>query len=172
MTFIYIVLIIVAAAAVWGYIQGFVHQIGSVAGLLGAVVVCRVFGARVAGYACSDIAPGSDATFITILSYLALAIVTYLAVWTIARMLRGLIHGLHLGIIDKLAGAIYKAALWLIVMSLLFNLYVCISPTHTPQPDTKGNVWSIRLLKFAPAVFGSDTAQELLGTVQNSLSGQ
>ncbi len=171
MTFLYIVLIIVAAAAVWGWMQGLVNQIGSFAGLLVAIVICRVFGPKVADFACADIAPGSDSTFITILAYIALGIVTYLAVWTLVRMLRRMIHGLKLGIIDRFGGALYKALLWAIVISLTYNLYICVAPAHAPGGSSSEDVWKQRVLEFAPAVFGSDSAQDIFDTVNRSVTG-
>jgi len=171
MTFLYIVLIIVAAAAVWGWMQGLVHQIGSFAGLLVAIVVCRVFGPKAAAFACADIAPGSDSTFISILAYIALGIVTYLAVWMLVRMLRRMIHGLRLGIVDKFGGALYKAVLWSIVISLIYNLYICVAPARAPESSSTEDVWKQRILEFAPAVFGSDSAQDIFDTVRQSVTG-
>lgn len=171
MIFLYIVLIIVVAAGIWGWMQGLVHQIGSFVGLLVAIVVCRVFGPKVAAYACADIAPGSDSTFITILAYIALGIVTYLAVWVVVRMLRSMIHGLHLGIIDKIGGSLYKMLLWMVVISLIYNLYICVAPTHAPRSNTTEDVWKQRILEFAPTIFGSDSAQDLFDTVHHTVTG-
>lgn len=173
MIFLYIILAILAAAAVWGYMQGLIHQIGSVAGLFVAIVVCRIFGDEAAEWSCSDIAPGSDTTFITILTYIALGLAAYLGTWLVARMLRGLIHhGLKAGIIDKLAGAAYKVLLWGIMVSLLYNLYICVVPKSAPQSDSEEDVWKQRVLEFAPAIFGSESAQAIFDEVQTTLTGE
>lgn len=168
--FFYIVLVIIAAAAIWGFVQGFIHQVGSVAGLLAAVIVCRVFGTRVAEFACADIAPGSDATFITILAFLALGLVTYLCVWLLARMAKGLVRGLRLGILDKIAGAVYKAFLWMIVVSLIYNVYVCVAPQSAPQDSNPDDVWKMRVLRFSPSVFGSESARKVIEQVQSAIT--
>lgn len=164
-----VIVIILLAAAVWGFMQGFVKQAGSAIGLFLAVVVCRLFGPALASYACSDVAPDSDITFITILSYLALGLLTYLGVWVVMRMARGIIHGVHLGIIDKIGGAIYKVLLWMIVISLVYNLYVCVAPQNAPSKYNSGDVWKIRVLHFAPSVFGSDSARKVIEEVQSTL---
>lgn len=170
MMLLYIILIIIAAAAIWGYIQGFVQQIGSVAGIIVAIIVCRVFGSEAAAFTCSDLAPGSDATFVTILTYIALGLVAYLGTWLLARMLRGLIRGLHLGIIDKIAGAVYKVLLWLIVVSLVYNLYLCVVPGNAPASSSSEDVWKQRVLKFAPEIFGSQSARDILDTMSHTIS--
>ncbi len=167
--FIYIILAIIVAAGIWGYAQGLIHQIGSVVGLVAAVVVCRVFGSRVADYACADLAPGSDATFVTILAYIALGLATYLCVWVIVRMAKGLVRGLKLGVIDKVAGAVYKMLLWTVVISLLYNVYVCVVPSGAPSGEGTHEVWKGRLLKFAPAIFGSESAREVLNQVERAV---
>lgn len=171
MIFLYIILAILAAAAVWGYLQGFIQQIGSVAGLLAAVVVCRVFGSKVAAYVCADIAPGTDTTFITILSYIALGLVAYFGAWIVVRMVRGLVHGLKAGIIDKIAGAAYKALLWAVMISLAYNLYICVAPHSAPVSDAKEDVWKRRVLDFAPTIFGSESARAIFDEMHDAITG-
>ncbi len=167
MKFIYIVLIIVAIAAVWGYMQGLVKQIGSVAGVIGAAVACRLFGAAVAQAFAGD-SSEAPSGFYVVLAYLAVAAGAFFLVWLLGRMLRGVIHGAHLGIIDRVAGAVYKAFLWLLVTSLVYNLYLCVYPEEMPQGSSKQ--WEQRLSDFAPCVLTSETAQQLFHTVKSTIT--
>lgn len=165
MNFLLVVLIILAIAAIWGYMQGLVRQIGSVAGIIGAALACRLFGPAAARLIAGDEAPGG---FQTVLAYLAVGAAAFLVVWLLARMLRGVIHGIHLGLIDRLGGAIYKAFLWLVVTSLVYNLYLCVYPDENPHGTDQR--WEQTLADFAPRVLSSETAQQLFHTVKSSVT--
>lgn len=165
MKFIYIVLIIVAIAAVWGYMQGLVKQLGSVAGIVGAAVACRLFGPAAARLFAGSGEPGG---FYTVLAYVAVGAAAFFLVWLLARMLRGVIHGARLGVVDRACGAVYKAFLWLIITSLVYNLYLTVYPEKVPSGSDQQ--WEQRVADFAPCVLTSETAQQLFHTVKSSIS--
>ncbi len=161
-------LIVVAGAALLGYRSGIVRQIGSFAGIIAAIIACRIFGPQLAGYWSRSASDASDTALYHILAYVVVAVLAYLAVVLVARMARNLIHGLHLGLLDRLAGALFKVLEWLLVCSLVYNVWVAVVPDSAPAAE---DAWQHRLLTLAPTVIGSETSQELIHGVGRAVTG-
>ncbi len=161
-------LIVTVGAALLGFRSGLVRQIGSLAGIIAAIIACRIFGPQLAEYWSSSASGASEAAMYYIFAYAAVAIVAYLVMVLVARLARSIIHGLCLGIIDRLAGALFKVLEWLLVCSLAYNLWVAVMPDSAPAD---GEIWKQRLLTLAPTVIGSETAREFLQGVGNAVTG-
>ena len=134
MVFAVILVIVLAAAAIVGWNKGAIAQIGSIAAVVGALIVCRSFGPvavpLVAGWLGVD-EPGQSAWSdysATLLAYAALFMIAWLLVWTLSRMIRRAIHLVHLGVIDRAAGSLFLMAKWVLVGSILLNLLMIVQP--------------------------------------------
>lgn len=151
--------ILTAGAALLGYRSGLVKQIGSLVGIIVAIIACRIFGPQLADYWTGSAQGASDQAVYYILAYAVVAIVAYLAVLLVARLVRGIIHGICLAFVDRLAGAVFKVFKWLLVCSLAYNIWVAFRPRSAPAQE---DVWAERLLSLAPTVIGSETAQDFI----------
>lgn len=154
-----IIIIIVAGGLIIGYGKGALKQIGSIGGIVAAVVACRLAGDRAAEWVASTF--GSDGSAVTeqtatVIGYALLFLVVWCAVWLIARIMRKAVHALFLGPIDGLLGALFLAFKWLLVVSLALNLWKVISPDSALFESSKlagGKVLTL-VMEMTPALFG------------------
>ena len=118
-----LILAVGGCALVLGYIRGIVAQVGQIVAVVAGVVVSRMFGPVLSGFFAGGGAtsPGTD-----ISGYIVAFVAAYLAVWLIFRLARRTVHGLPLGIVDRAAGAVFKAALWLLALSMALNVWMLV----------------------------------------------
>lgn len=145
-----LILVVVGVAAVMGFSRGIIGQIGQIAGVIGGIIAARLFGARVAAFFAGADAPSA---IDNVAGYVIVFLVAYFAVWLVAKFVRGTVRAVHLGIIDRLAGAVFKGALWLLMLSIALNLYIIVSGPDSTFDDPKAP-WRAATVKFAPAVLG------------------
>lgn len=150
-------IIAVLAGLILGWRRGMVAQLGSLLGIILGIVCCQVFAGPLA-QAFSEPTDNPDTILMhTVISYLIIFALCY----TVGRLLSGLLQRItdaaHLGAVDALAGSIFKGAEYLLALSMILNLWVAVfpntridGPLATPVAD------------FAPAILGSETAQEIL----------
>lgn len=152
-----LILVVVGIAAVMGFTRGIIGQIGQIAGVIGGIIASRLFGSRLAAFFAGQDAPSA---FDNVAGYVIVFLLAYFAIWLVARFLRGTVHAVHLGIVDRLAGAVFKGALWLLMLSMVLNFYIIVSGDDANLHDPKAP-WREATVKFAPAVLG------YLGNVAN-----
>ena len=144
------VLVLAGAGAVFGFSRGLIAQVGQILALVGGIMACRLFGPSVVAYfSGSAPSPATD----TALAYAITFLVAYFAIWIVVRLIRGVVKGVRLGLLDRLAGAVFKAGLWLFLFSIVLNVWAAI-PTHTDITDTRLHPRRAYILKIAPAVCG------------------
>lgn len=127
-----ILIVVILAAAVWGYWKGFINQIGSIAAIVIGIVACRMLGHQ----AVSLILAGGDEEGARSISYYAatagiysaIYIVSYYAVLLVAKMLKLAVTTVFLGPLDRIGGAIFNIAKCLVMVSFILNLYMLIFP--------------------------------------------
>lgn len=145
-----LILVVVGVAAVMGFTSGVIGQIGQIAGVIGGIISSRMFGARLAAFFAGGEAPSA---FDNVAGYVVVFLLAYFALWLLARFIRGTVHAVHLGILDRLAGAVFKGALWLLMLSIALNIYIIVSGDDSGIHDPKAP-WRGATIKFAPAVLG------------------
>lgn len=147
-----LVIIVVGVAAVLGFRKGIIAQAGQIAALVAGVVACRMFGTEAAHWigAAGDKAPSTGDT---VLGYAAVFLVFYFGVLLIAHLVRGVVHGVHLGILDRGAGAMFKVCLWTLLLSVALNIWAVVTP-DSDLTDTKAHPGRAYVLKIAPEVCG------------------
>lgn len=148
-----LILIVLVGAVAVGFWRGVIVQVGAVAALFVAVIVCRMFGERLAGAMASGEAPGE---FDIVLAKAILFIFSYVGVRLLALLLKKTTHALQLGALDRLGGVVFTVFEWMLILSLLLNLWLVIKPTDDmSEICTLGGGKVAELIAgFAPAVLG------------------
>lgn len=165
MVFAVILAIVLVAAAIVGWNKGAIAQMGSIAAVVAALVVCRSFGGMavplVARWLGVD-EPGQSAWSdysATLLAYAGMFMLAWLLVWTLTRMIRRAIHLVHLGVVDRLGGSLFLVGKWVLVASVLLNLLMIVQPDAAVFAVTDSTPpWQAPLvdavLAFAPWLWG------------------
>lgn len=147
-----ILLAIVVIAAVTGAMRGIVAQIGAIAALLAAILVCRFFGGTVADALVSH---GSEhEATLRVLCYALVFVATYFGVWLLARLFGAAVSAMHLRPFDRIAGALFRIAEWLIITSIVLNVYLAICPSDRAAFSNPAKPWRTTVVKIAPALAG------------------
>ena len=161
MTLLDIIIVVLALAGAFvGWRKGLTGQLGAVAGVLAAIILCRWFGNDLA-MAFSE--PGDTPSTImlhTVLAYVALALGAYVGVRIIAHFVGTVTRTLHLSAVNRAAGAVFGIFEWLLGFSLLLNLWVGVFPNTQLRSANNALVGAIR--DMGPAVMGSDTVRDIL----------
>lgn len=149
------ILILIAAAIglITGMIKGLVRQIGSLAAIVIGILACRAFGANATSIMASilpqGLSEGSMGQYIpSVLGNIALFLIVYIAVILIARALSTLTHAIFLGPVDRTAGALFGLTKWLLLASILINVWLTI----VPQAEISGMAGG-RLAQFTADIF-------------------
>lgn len=126
--------------AAYGAWRGCIRQLGSVAAFLFGFMGARLFAPQLA----------SALQLPPMLCYVVVFALIFLFVVMLARLLHLTVKMLLLGPIDRLLGAIIGAAKWLLLTSLLINLFIMCAP-GTELFTAPVSQW---VAKFAMRLFG------------------
>lgn len=147
-----ILLGIIAVALVTGWMRGFVRQVGTVAGIIFGILVCRMFGGEVADFFVSR---GSEhASIARACVYAVVFVAVFLSCNLLARLMSSILKAVKLGIVDRAAGALMRAFLWLLFASLAINIYLGICPADQWRFDRADKPWRSLTLNIAPCLLG------------------
>jgi len=148
-----VILVVLVASLAIGFRKGIIVQAGSLGGIVLGVVLCRLFGIRLAAIIAGAEAPGY---IDSVLANVILFIGGFLSVKLVAHFCKQLTHALALGGLDRLAGALFGLFKWMLVLSILLNLWVMVKPgTDVTAMSTLGNGHAIEaIMGLAPAVLG------------------
>lgn len=157
-----IIAVIFAGGLIIGYRKGALRQIGSIGGVVAGLVACRMAGERATAFVSSllggDMPGGASMTETTahVLGYGALFLAVWFGVWAIARMLRKATHAMFLGPVDGVAGALFLAAKWMIVVSLALNLWKLIDPGSSLFSSSRlaGGAVFDSIMQLTPRILG------------------
>lgn len=149
-TFDIILFIILGAAVVMGFIKGFFSQIGSITGVVAGIISCRLFGERVRHL----IFGAEDGMGYTIAAYAILFIAVYLLFFLVARLFSHTLSALHLGIINRVAGALFSFLVGVVIISIAINVYLAIQPADTGFFMNKAKPWRHTITMVAPNLLG------------------
>lgn len=152
-----IILAIVVVGGVIGFNKGIVSQVGQIAAIIAGIIAARLFGSGLADMMSGADSPGA---LDTVCGYGLAFLAAYCLTWLVARMVRKVFHTIHLGIIDRLAGAAFKIAQWALLLSLAINFVLLVSGDDERLHDP-GSPWREAMVDFAPATLGylSDIVQ-------------
>lgn len=156
-----IIIAVAVAAFLVGYKRGIICQLGSLAGLVAAIVACRLFGDVVGAAFTPESMEGTVfGTYVgKIIGGTIIYIVVYVVVGIIARGLRCIARALRLGLIDRLGGAVLSLLKWTVAMSVVLNLWLALFPSSQPvKSSTLGGGALVKgVMEFAPGLWGVAT---------------
>ncbi|NDV70105.1 CvpA family protein [Dysgonomonas sp. 25] len=114
------VLILLAATLIRGYITGLVMQVAMLAGI--------ILGAIFSGWLADFIAPylmewtGAAPHIIGPLSYIVAFLLILLVLFLVGRMIHSTVKAAHLNFPNRVAGAVFCAVKWFLVLSVLVSV--------------------------------------------------
>lgn len=159
MTILDILLIIVAlAGVVFGYHRGILNEVASLFGIILGIIVCRIFGDPLSSLFLDGTETEQARVTTCILCYVLIFVACYIGMRMISGTLKSMVSSLHLGLFDNVAGALFKSAEWLFVLSIFLNVMLAI------LPDSKIRCSNAKMTtlvyEFGPAVLGSGVVEE------------
>lgn len=120
-----IILVVLVGSVGYGFYRGIIVQVGAVAAIIFAVIACRLAGAPLAEFIAGNEAPSSlDVVVAKVIAFVA----GYLSVRLVASLFKKMTHALSLGGLDRLGGVVFCLFQWMLVLSLLLNLWLVIKP--------------------------------------------
>lgn len=123
-----IYIIATAGALIGGFMTGFLSKVSSIVG-----IVFGIFNAIVlqenASKMLQDTTELSE-TNATIIAFAALLIVSFIAVKIVAAILAWILDVLHLGIINKLAGAMLSGIVTLVIVTAIIDVTSLLAPEN------------------------------------------
>lgn len=81
-------------------------------------------------------------------------VAVFIVVKLLANLFSSVIRAVHLGIIDRVAGALFSAAIWLLAMSVAVNLYLAVEPDDRGVFKHKDKPWREAVVDLAPNIMG------------------
>lgn len=141
----------------YGVWKGLIRQVASLGGIVLGLVACRIFGSQ-AGATLTEMFPGTFHSTVSaaIVGNVLLFILVWLTVSVIASMLHKVTHALMFGWLDHLLGSVFALFKWLLVLSILLNLWHIVAPESSIFKTSvlmDGDMlpW---VMKIAPTMFG------------------
>lgn len=165
MWFEVICLLVVLAGIVFGYKRGILVQLGKFAGILGGIIFCNVFANSLAEKFYSEYDEPTDVLLVHVMAYVIIFIASYIVGSCFGSVFNKLTRKVHLGIIDKLAGAIFNVLEYLLALSIFFNVWVSLFPDSKIHEDMEGT--KAFVFDFAPTILGSETVSEFFNSMQD-----
>lgn len=162
-----LLIIIIALGIFFGYRRGFMAQIGSLLGLILGIVCCNLFASRLAATFTETTDDAPHLLLNHVMAYIIVFAIAYIGGRLIGSLFSRAIKALHLGIINKIAGAIYMPVEYIFVLSILLNAWVAAFP----NTGLRDNITGIKefSLNLAPDVLGSPTVSDVFDKVQAEL---
>ena len=152
---------VIALSVISGFRRGFRRQLPRLFGLLFGILCARIFAPPVDAFL-RDTWPQRLGITETDFIYSTLACcliftAAYLLFGYITRIFALLFRRSDSGIIDGIAGALLSLTVWLTVLSLAYNMLICVWPRSVLSKslhDSDGNVIQ-EVLYIAPTLLGS-----------------
>lgn len=164
-TFDIVILIIFAASILYGLKRGIISQLGSVGGILVGIAACHLFGDHAAAIIGGLLGDDSvSACYVdSVIANVLLFIIGYILTRVIAKLLHTVVHAAFLGIVDRIAGAIFSLFAWFLIFSILLNVWQVLTPsTDLASKSRISNGKAARaIIDLAPNVLGGQTARQL-----------
>jgi uncharacterized membrane protein required for colicin V production len=128
-------------------------QVGAVAAVVFATLLCRLGGGFLAGVIAGAEEPS---VFDIVVAKAILFVVGYLAVRLVALLFKKVTHALSLGVLDRIGGVLFCLFQWMLVLSLLINFWLVIRPDSSlAEMSTLANGHAApAIARLAPAVLG------------------
>lgn len=167
-----IVIVVAAYAVIKGFRRGFTGQISGILGFAFGTVCAHVFEPEVEAFFRS-LLPGLKHSIASAFTYTVLSAVTiygivYMAFMTFTKVLRSAMQVFYVGMLDSILGAVFSLLKYLLVLSIIYNLILCINPNSTLlryATADDGNVVE-SVVALAPNLLGCGSAHDLAHLLQ------
>ncbi|MGM9859169.1 MAG: CvpA family protein [Muribaculaceae bacterium] len=144
------IFVLIAVAAVVGFVRGIVSQVGSIAAIIVGILAARIIGGAVVS--------GSSEPVTAFAIYGIIFLVAYLVTWLLARMIRSAVKALHLGIIDRLTGAVFSVFKWTFILSIVLNIYMFIGGESARSMRDSDHTMRCMVIDLSPTFLGAISA--------------
>ncbi|MDY3932522.1 MAG: CvpA family protein [Muribaculaceae bacterium] len=155
----FLIIAVVAAGIIVGGMSGLVKQLSSLLAIVIAIVVTRTFGTEATEMLRAIVPDLTDsATMANVLAHILLFAFVYLTVRLAGSLMHSLLTSLHLGGADHILGAVFCTFKYLLILSIILNLWLFISPESEIVNDSSlfgGSVCRF-MLDMAPWLLNSE----------------
>ncbi len=135
-----------------GFTSGFIISVTTLAGLVLGFYAASHFSEFTANWLQHDM--GLKSGNIRLMAYIVTFVMVVVLIFLLGRFMTGVVKTVGLGIVNRLAGAIFGIAKGLLIASFLFLLFARIDPQGSllTQAHKKGSVLYKPVSAVAPAV--------------------
>lgn len=136
-----LVVILIGITLVKGFFSGLVMQIASLAGL----ILGAVFAGQLSGFIVPKLIKLTEASphIIGPLSYIVAFLFIIVALFFAGKLLESFVEAIKMSALNRLAGALFCCAKWLVVFSIVINLVVELDQNkHLIKEDVRENAYS------------------------------
>ena len=135
-----------------GFTNGFIISIATLAGLVIGFYAASHFSEFTANWLQHDM--GLKSNNIKLIAYIVTFVIVVVLIFLLGRFMTGVVKTVGLGIINRLAGALFGIAKGLLIASLLFLLFTRIDPHESlfTSSHKQGSVLYKPVAAIAPAV--------------------
>lgn len=167
-----VVIAVAAVAVIKGFHSGFTGQISGVLGFAFGTVCTHVFSDE-AEAVTRWLLPGFEghvgAGFVySVISAAMVYVVVYLLFKALTGVLRSAMQVFYVGMLDKLLGAAFCLAKYMLLLSIVYNLIVCVNPSSQLMKyatSDDGNVVECVML-LAPGLLGCHSIEDFSHLLQ------
>ena len=170
--YLIIVLVVGVLAAVKGFGKGFTGQVSGILGFAFGAVCAHIFGGEAAGLYRS-LFPGlreyAGGTFVySVLGAVTVYVIVFYSFKALTGILRSAMEVFGLGMLDQILGAAFSLVKYLLALSIVFNLILCVKPDcalmkYATSDD--GNIVE-GVIFLAPGLLGCFSAEDLAHLLQ------
>lgn len=156
----FVLVAVIAAGIIIGARRGIIEQVASIIAIVTAIIVTRIWGED-ATRLLAELIPGlgeSGDTISSMVGHITLFILVYAFIRLFGSGFKKMFHSLKMGAADRVSGAIFCVLKYCLIMSVILNVWLLISPKSTVVSDSKlmnGKV-SSAVVSFAPWLLTSD----------------
>lgn len=160
-----VVMAVVIVAAIYGYYKGILSQMGALAGIIGGVICCRLFGDDLAVFLNNHFADSTETRATTlflnnVVAHVFIFVAAYFGTRFLASLMSATLKKIKLGIINRIAGAVFAPVYWLVILSIVLNIWIALFPTTKLVKSSNGVATEV-VVNLAPDILGSEAAKML-----------
>jgi membrane protein required for colicin V production len=150
-----------------GFSNGFIISIATLAGLILGFYAASHFSEFTANWLQHDM--GLKSSNIKLIAYIVTFVIVVVLIFLLGRFMTGVVKTVGLGIVNRLAGAVFGIAKGLLIASFLFLLFSRIDPNESlfTSAQKKGSVLYKPVAAVAPAVI--PVVQKYTGQVEEMI---
>jgi membrane protein required for colicin V production len=156
-----------------GFTNGLIISLATLAGLILGFYAASHFSEFTANWLKEDM--GLHSSNIKLIAYIVTFVIVVVLIFLLGRFLTGVVKTVGLGIVNRLAGAVFGIAKGVLIASFLFLLFTRIDPRESlfTSAHKKGSVFYKPVSAVAPAVIPllqkyTVKVQDLLNEDENS----